>query len=119
MDRGRLRERPGYRSWIIEDDYDSEYRYDSMPIASLQELDSNARVTYTGTLSKVLFPSLRVVRASSMQTCQLLSMFFRQLPGCFIVHMEHLMMHNLPSWAECTLSGCLVRFLLDIKANKW
>ena len=47
MDRGRLRERPGYRSWIIEDDYDSEYRYDSMPIASLQDLDSNARVTYT------------------------------------------------------------------------
>ncbi len=47
-------------SWIIEDDYDSEYRYDSMPIASLQGLDSNARVIYTGTLSKVLFPSLRL-----------------------------------------------------------
>jgi len=47
-------------SWIIEDDYDSEYRYGSMPIASLQGLDTSARVIYTGTFSKVLFPSLRL-----------------------------------------------------------
>ncbi len=47
-------------SWIIEDDYDSEYRYESMPIASLQGLDSHARVIYVGTFSKVLFPSLRI-----------------------------------------------------------
>ena len=47
-------------SWVIEDDYDSEYRYESMPIASLQGLDSNARVVYIGTFSKVLFPSLRL-----------------------------------------------------------
>jgi len=47
-------------SWIIEDDYDSEYRYESMPIASLQGLDKNSRVIYVGTFSKVLFPSLRL-----------------------------------------------------------
>jgi GntR family transcriptional regulator / MocR family aminotransferase len=47
-------------SWIIEDDYDSEYRYESMPIASLQGLDANSRVIYIGTFSKVLFPSLRL-----------------------------------------------------------
>ncbi len=47
-------------SWIIEDDYDSEYRYDSRPIASLQGLDNNSRVIYIGTFSKVLFPSLRM-----------------------------------------------------------
>jgi GntR family transcriptional regulator/MocR family aminotransferase len=47
-------------SWIIEDDYDSEYRYESLPIASLQGLDANARVIYIGTFSKVLFPSLRL-----------------------------------------------------------
>ncbi len=47
-------------SWIIEDDYDSEYRYESLPISSLQGLDSNARVIYIGTFSKVLFPSLRL-----------------------------------------------------------
>jgi GntR family transcriptional regulator/MocR family aminotransferase len=47
-------------SWIIEDDYDSEYRYESLPIASLQGLDSHSRVIYIGTFSKVLFPSLRL-----------------------------------------------------------
>lgn len=46
--------------WIIEDDYDAEYRYESLPIASLQGLDANARVIYIGTFSKVLFPSLRL-----------------------------------------------------------
>jgi len=47
-------------SWIVEDDWDSEYRYDAKPIASLQGLDRNARVLYTGTFSKVMFPSLRL-----------------------------------------------------------
>jgi GntR family transcriptional regulator/MocR family aminotransferase len=47
-------------SWIIEDDYDSEYRYESLPIASLQGIDANSRVIYIGTFSKVLFPSLRL-----------------------------------------------------------
>jgi GntR family transcriptional regulator/MocR family aminotransferase len=47
-------------AWIIEDDYDSEYRYGNMPIASLQGLDGNSRVIYIGTFSKVLFPALRL-----------------------------------------------------------
>jgi GntR family transcriptional regulator/MocR family aminotransferase len=47
-------------SWIIEDDYDSEFRYGSQPIPALQGLDSHARVVYIGTFSKVLFPSLRL-----------------------------------------------------------
>ncbi len=47
-------------AWIIEDDYDSEYRYESMPVTSLQGLDRNSRVVYIGTFSKVLFPSLRL-----------------------------------------------------------
>jgi len=47
-------------AWIIEDDYDSEYRFESRAIASLQGLDVNARVIYIGTFSKVLFPSLRI-----------------------------------------------------------
>ena len=46
--------------WIIEDDYDSEYRFESSPIASLQGLDTSSRVIYIGTFSKVLFPSLRL-----------------------------------------------------------
>jgi GntR family transcriptional regulator / MocR family aminotransferase len=47
-------------SWIIEDDYDSEYRFETSPIASLQGLDLNARVIYIGTFSKVLFPAVRI-----------------------------------------------------------
>lgn len=47
-------------AWIVEDDYDSEYRYESPPIAALQGLDRDGRVLYVGTLSKVLFPALRV-----------------------------------------------------------
>jgi len=47
-------------AWIIEDDYDSEYRFDSRPIASLHSMDGDARVIYVGTFSKVLFPALRL-----------------------------------------------------------
>lgn len=47
-------------AWIVEDDYDSEYRYDSKPIASLQGMDHHERVIYVGTFSKVMFPSLRL-----------------------------------------------------------
>ena len=47
-------------SWIMEDDYDSEYRYEGMPISSLQGLDPGSHVVYIGTFSKVLFPSLRL-----------------------------------------------------------
>ena len=48
------------RAWIIEDDYDSEYRYTGPPLASLQGLDSADLTVYVGTLSKVLFPGLRL-----------------------------------------------------------
>lgn len=47
-------------AWIIEDDYDSEFRFESPPLASLQGLDVNGRVIYVGSFSKVLFPSLRI-----------------------------------------------------------
>lgn len=45
-------------AWVIEDDYDSEFRYVGKPLAALQGLDSEQRVIYVGTLSKVLFPSI-------------------------------------------------------------
>jgi GntR family transcriptional regulator/MocR family aminotransferase len=47
-------------AWILEDDYDSEYRYAGRPLASLQGLDGYGRVIYIGTMSKVMFPSLRI-----------------------------------------------------------
>jgi GntR family transcriptional regulator/MocR family aminotransferase len=46
--------------WVIEDDYDSEFRYDGRPISSLQGLDRDHRVLYVGTCNKVLFPGLRL-----------------------------------------------------------
>jgi GntR family transcriptional regulator/MocR family aminotransferase len=47
-------------AWIIEDDYDGEYRYVSRPIPALKSLDRDGRVLYSGTFSKVLFPSIRL-----------------------------------------------------------
>jgi GntR family transcriptional regulator/MocR family aminotransferase len=47
-------------SWIIEDDYDSEFRYGSQPLASLQGLDGGEQVIYVGSFGKVLFPGLRI-----------------------------------------------------------
>jgi GntR family transcriptional regulator/MocR family aminotransferase len=46
--------------WVIEDDYDSEFRYVGHPLASLQSLDEQGRVLYLGTFSKVLSPALRL-----------------------------------------------------------
>ncbi|MDC8014893.1 PLP-dependent aminotransferase family protein [Tahibacter soli] len=48
------------RCWIIEDDYDGEFRYDAHPLAAMQSLDSHGRVIYIGSFSKTLFPSLRL-----------------------------------------------------------
>lgn len=48
------------KAWVVEDDYDSEYRYTGAPHASLQSLDKSGCVIYVGTLSKILFPGLRL-----------------------------------------------------------
>lgn len=49
-----------HNSYIIEDDYDSEFRYKGAPISTLSHLDSFDRVLYFGTFSKTLLPSLRI-----------------------------------------------------------
>ena len=48
------------RSWIIEDDYDSEFRYANRPLGALQGMDDADRVIYVGSLGKILYPGLRV-----------------------------------------------------------
>lgn len=48
------------QSWILEDDYDSEFRYHGRPLPALKSLDRDGRVLYSGTFSKVLFPGLRL-----------------------------------------------------------
>jgi GntR family transcriptional regulator / MocR family aminotransferase len=47
-------------SWILEDDYNSEFHFRERPIAALRSLDFSGRVIYVGTFSKTLFPSLRL-----------------------------------------------------------
>lgn len=47
-------------AWIVEDDYDGEYRYVSRPLPALKSLDGEGRVLYAGTFSKVLFPGIRL-----------------------------------------------------------
>lgn len=47
-------------AFIIEDDYNSEYRYSGRPLASLQGLDRDGRVIYVGSFSKTIFPALRL-----------------------------------------------------------
>jgi len=48
------------RCWILEDDYDGEFRFDSKPIPALRSLDVRDRVIYVGSFSKIVFPSLRL-----------------------------------------------------------
>ncbi|HYC42510.1 MAG TPA: PLP-dependent aminotransferase family protein [Noviherbaspirillum sp.] len=47
-------------AWIVEDDYDSEFHYDSRPVSAIHGLDQHECVLYVGTFSKVLFPGLRL-----------------------------------------------------------
>ncbi len=47
-------------AWVIEDDYDSEFRYAGPPLTALAGIDGHGRVIYTGTFSKTLFPGLRI-----------------------------------------------------------
>jgi GntR family transcriptional regulator/MocR family aminotransferase len=47
-------------AWVLEDDYDSEFRYDGRPLAALHALDRAGCVLYVGTCNKVLFPGLRL-----------------------------------------------------------
>jgi len=64
MSHGRRRQLLDYAAahgvWIVEDDYDSEFRYGTRPLPALQGLDEHGRVIYLGTFSKTLFPALRL-----------------------------------------------------------
>jgi len=72
-------------AWIIEDDYDSEFRYGGRPVPALQGLDDSGRVIYVGTFSKALFPALRlgflVVPPALMQSAALQQRVLGSQPG--------------------------------------
>jgi GntR family transcriptional regulator/MocR family aminotransferase len=50
-------------AYVVEDDYDGDYRYEGRPIASLQGIDGGERVIYVGSFNKILFPALRIAFA--------------------------------------------------------
>ena len=50
----------GTDKWIIEDDYDSEFRFDAHPVPAMQALDGRGRVIYMNTFTKTLAPSIRI-----------------------------------------------------------
>jgi GntR family transcriptional regulator / MocR family aminotransferase len=50
-------------AYVVEDDYDGDYRYEGRPIASLQGMDGSGRVIYVGSFNKILFPGLRIAYA--------------------------------------------------------
>jgi GntR family transcriptional regulator/MocR family aminotransferase len=58
LDLIRLADRWG--AWIIEDDYDSEYRFQGQPIPALQGITSGDRAVFVGTFAKILFPAMRL-----------------------------------------------------------
>lgn len=84
------------KTWIIEDDYDSELRYHAQPLPSLQSLDRNGRVIYVGTFSKLLFPSLRLGYVVLPE--KLLDEFER---------LKHLIDDHLPLLDQATLAAFL------------
>lgn len=55
-----LAEAARHGAWVVEDDYDSEFRHRGQPLAAMQGLDGHGRVVYLGTFSKVMFPALRM-----------------------------------------------------------
>jgi GntR family transcriptional regulator / MocR family aminotransferase len=85
MSHGRRRQLLDYAAannvWMVEDDYDSEFRYDARPLPALQGLDGQGRVIYLGTFSKTLFPSLRI--AYLVLPPQLVEAFARALGELF------------------------------------
>ncbi|WP_337883901.1 PLP-dependent aminotransferase family protein [Chromobacterium haemolyticum] len=116
-------------SWIIEDDYDSEFRYTTHPIASLQGLADSECVIYLGTFSKVMFPALglgylilpetlvepfrrvqaRLYREGNYQVQAALADFIEQ--GHFARHIKH--MRELYQLRQHLLRGTLQRALGD------
>ena len=86
------------QGWIVEDDFDGEYRYSGRPLAPLRALDRNGRVAYLGSFSKLLFPALRLS--------------FIVLPASLVEATERIMA-RVSAPAPLLGQGALARFIAD------
>lgn len=87
-----------HRSLIIEDDYDSEFRYDGPPLAAMQGLTLDAPVIYLGTFSKTMFPALRIA--------------YMVVPRTLLQPLQALLGKNYPS-GRVVEQTCLAKFIRE------
>ena len=93
--------------WIIEDDYDSEFRFDAHPMSAMQSLDRHGRVIYMNTFSKSLAPSIRI---SYMVLPSGLMAQFREKLGFYSC--------TVPSFEQYTLERFLVQGYFEKHINR-
>jgi GntR family transcriptional regulator/MocR family aminotransferase len=75
-------------AWILEDDYDSEFRFEGRPLSSLQGMDQNNRVLYLGTFSKVMYPGIKLgylVVPPDLAECFKRGLYELQRPGQVVI----------------------------------
>lgn len=87
-----------HRSLVIEDDYDSEFRYDGPPLPAMQGLVPDAPVIYLGTFSKTMFPALRIA--------------YMVVPRPLIQPLHALLAKNYPS-GRVVEQMCLAKFIRE------
>lgn len=97
----------GEEKWIIEDDYDSEFRFDAHPMPTLQTLDGAQRVIYMNTFSKTLAPSIRI---SYMVLPPALMEQFQKVLGFYSC--------TVPSFEQYTLARFLSRGYFEKHINR-
>lgn len=93
--------------WIIEDDYDSEFRFDAHPVPAMQSLDDGGRVIYMNSFSKSLAPSIRI---SYMVLPAGLMAAFQQKLGFYSC--------TVPSFEQYTLARFLSRGFFEKHINR-
>ena len=97
----------GDSRWIIEDDYDSEFRFDAHPVPAMQSLDGRGRVIYMNTFSKTLAPSIRI---SYMVLPEGLMEAFQRKLGFYSC--------TVPSFEQYTLARFLSRGYFEKHINR-
>ena len=105
--RRELLEWAGDTGWIIEDDYDSEFRFDAHPMSALYTLDGKGRVIYMNTFSKTLAPSIRI--SYMVLPTELMARFQREL-GFYSC--------TVPSFEQYTLAEFLRRGCFEKHINR-